>query len=86
MSWFPTGDPLEYLRRNWGVWNPKVDPGSSYKWDYKPYKCPYEFVTGVRTLLTEVKIPFITGRVPPCCTCYFDFLGTVKGGSNFTQP
>ena len=39
---------------------------TSYKWSYNPYKWPYKWVTGVITLLIEVRIPFITSRGPPC--------------------
>ena len=31
--------------------NHKVGPGSTYKWSYNPYKWPYQWVTGVTTLL-----------------------------------
>ena len=61
---------------------------TSYKWSYNPYKWPYKWVTGVITLLIEVRIPFITSRGPPCgCLGYIrDYVTTHLYGDYFISP
>ena len=64
---------------------PQGGPPTSYKWSYNPYKWPYKWVTGVRTLLVEVIIPFIASRGPPCTICQ-DFFVLTQGTSKQHWP
>ena len=45
---------------------PTMRAPTSYKWSYNPHKWPYQWVTGVITLLIGVVTPFINGTGPPC--------------------
>ena len=48
-------------------------PPTSYKWSYKPYKWPYNWVTEVKTSTTGVLTLVIIGRGPSCMVLWNDW-------------